>query len=798
MKIFNRILSFFMVVLLLMTVKSYLSSSVYAVNYETENYTLDVDVALADSFVAESSAEGIFSFFSRTQFDGCYGNQISGVAREVYDSLVKNYVTDKKTGQYTYNFKNPLTFKAEISCGSIIMNDELEEIMLELDFALQIAMDAFLYDHPEVFWLKIIGSSYSVSTSGNSADGYTGCIKNISITPVEIYSGAAAKLSKYNTAVDCTVKEITVTENRYDTLKNIHDYICNNAWYNLVNEYRVHSSEPFFIGDGGVVCEGYAKTFKVICDRLDIPCVLVSGDAGGPHMWNYVQMEDGKWYLIDATWDDQQSRIYDTYFLADANTVGFNGVSLSEERTERTDFSGTGMFSFVYPELSATAYTIHTHEWNTEYTVDMEPTCVEKGSKSIHCKSCSAKKNVTAILSKGHTEVTVKGKEATCTSTGLTNGKKCTVCGTVTVAQQTIAKESHSYSNSCDKSCNKCGTTRTVSAHKYSNSCDTTCNECSAKRSIKHTYTNACDKECNVCKAKRSTVHTYKVTTTRATLTKNGKVVKKCTVCGYVSSTTAICYPKSIKLSATTYTYNGKVKAPAVTVKDSKGNALKKDTDYTVKYESGRKMPGKFTVTITFKGKYEGTKRLCFTIAPKATSKITASQTTKTITLKWSKVTGADGYRVYKYNPKTKKYEKLKDVTSTSLKISKLKEGTAYKYKVRAYAKDGDIIWGAYSSAFETATRCKTPSISKLTTTKGKASFTWTNVAGETGYQIYMSTKKDSGFKSVVTTKANVVKAAKSKLTSKKTYYFKVRAYKKTDSGTVYSAFSAVKSVKIK
>ena len=94
MKIFNRILSFIMVVLLLMTVKSYLSSSVYAVNYETENYTLDVDVALADSFVAESSAEGIFSFFSRTQFDGCYGNQISGVAREVYDSLVKTYVTD--------------------------------------------------------------------------------------------------------------------------------------------------------------------------------------------------------------------------------------------------------------------------------------------------------------------------------------------------------------------------------------------------------------------------------------------------------------------------------------------------------------------------------------------------------------------------------------------------------------------------------------------------------------------------------------------------------------------------------
>ena len=80
-------------------------------------------------------------------------------------------------------------------------------------------------------------------------------------------------------------------------------------------------------------------------------------------------------------------------------------------------------------------------------------------------------------------------------------------------------------------------------------------------------------------------------------------------------------------------------------------------------------------------------------------SKITASQTTTTITLKWSKVTGADGYRVYKYNSKTKKYEYYKSTTSTSLKISKLKEGTAYKYKVRAYKKTASgTVYSAWSS----------------------------------------------------------------------------------------------------
>ena len=44
-----------------------------------------------------------------------------------------------------------------------------------------------------------------------------------------------------------------------------------------------------------------------------------------------------------------------------------------------------------------------------------------------------------------------------------------------------------------------------------------------------------------------------------------------------------------MKLSATTYTYNGKVQKPSVTVKDSKGKALKNGTDYTVSYPKGMK-----------------------------------------------------------------------------------------------------------------------------------------------------------------------------------------------------------------
>lgn len=294
--------------------------------------------------------------------------------------------------------------------------------------------------------------------------------------------------------------------------------------------------------------------------------------------------------------------------------------------------------------------------------------------------------------------------------------------------------------------------------------------------------------------------HTYKEEEiTPATLDKNGKVKSVCTTCGNTKTTT-VYSPKKVKLSTTEYVNNGSVRTPSVTVKDTKGKTLKRGVDYVVSYEDGRNTPGKYTVKITFKGKYEGVKRVYFNIIPAKASKITATQTTKSITLKWNKVEGVSGYRIYQYNSKTKEYKHIGSVTKgTSYKVSKLKPGTKYKFKVRAYKKDDGTIWGDYSKTFETATKCSTPKISSITSTsKGKANLTWSNVTGESGYQVYYATKKNGDYKKVSSYKTDTLSGSKSKLTSNKTYYFKVRAYKKTDSGTVYGSFSSVKSIKIK
>ena len=164
---------------------------------------------------------------------------------------------------------------------------------------------------------------------------------------------------------------------------------------------------------------------------------------------------------------------------------------------------------------------------------------------------------------------------------------------------------------------------------------------------------------CTVCgETKTETIakkaHSYKNYVTKATTSKNGSIVNKCSVCGAKKSTSTVYKIKSVILTTSTGSvftstyYNGKVKTPGVTVKDSNGKTLKKGTDYTVSYESGRKNVGRYAVKVTFKGNYSGSKTLYFNIIPKNVSgikKLTARS--KGFTVYWNpQKTQVTGYQI--------------------------------------------------------------------------------------------------------------------------------------------------------
>ena len=287
--------------------------------------------------------------------------------------------------------------------------------------------------------------------------------------------------------------------------------------------------------------------------------------------------------------------------------------------------------------------------------------------------------------------------------------------------------------------------------------------------------------------------------TTKATTTKDGSIVSTCTECGEDVSIKKIAKVSRISLSKTAYSYDGKVKTPSVTVKDANGKTLKKGTDYTVTYSAGRTKIGKYTVTVTLKGSnYSGSKTLSFTVGPvKPTSVKAASRTANSVTLTWGKVSGASGYVVYRYSDSTKKYTKVATVKTNKATVNKLKAGTTYKFAVQAYKTSGkETYYGETGALFTTTTNPAAPSIKVTSTAKGKAYISFKKVTGATKYEFYCSTSKSGSYKKLSTSSTAYYTA--SKLTSGKTYYFKVRAYKTLGKTNYYSSYSAVRSVKVK
>ena len=187
--------------------------------------------------------------------------------------------------------------------------------------------------------------------------------------------------------------------------------------------------------------------------------------------------------------------------------------------------------------------------------------------------------------------------------------------------------------------------------------------------------------------------HNLKTSVTKATPAKDGIITKTCTICKQTVSKTTIAKVSNIKVNTASYVYNGKVKTPAVTVKDSKGKTLRKNTDYTVTYAKGRKNVGKYKVTVILKGNYSGTKTLSFTIVPKGTKLSSVKAGKKQVTVKWkAQKKSTTGYQI-QYST-SKKFNSAKIATikknkTTSATIKKLKGGKKYYVRVRTYKTVG-------------------------------------------------------------------------------------------------------------
>lgn len=345
--------------------------------------------------IAGDSVDSGISLFSLDYYTDSYGAQLDGNAKALYDLLVQNYVVDYSqyldSVDFPFEFPNTITFEAVVEDGSFQRKGEsYVQATDDVKTAIQAASDAFSYDYPQAFWFR--GSNYEYRVScvrdGSSSTGYRGTFKNFIFKPAnrEISENAHTRMGDFMDGVQSAVAELneqTLGMDMEQKIKRIHDYICQRVTYRNDNTLWVHSAASLFLdADPAFVCEGYAKSMKIFCYYMGINCACVSGTArgtssgtSGAHMWNYVQMDDGNWYLVDATWDDVGTPPSSRYLLVGRSTKG-QYITIGEERVEYTSFSTTSAETagpvFILPVLAEESYA--DNKGKNEPTVTVVPT----------------------------------------------------------------------------------------------------------------------------------------------------------------------------------------------------------------------------------------------------------------------------------------------------------------------------------------------------------------------------------------------------------------------------------------
>ena len=520
----------------------------------------------------------------------------------------------------------------------------------------------------ELFWYdKTKGVSMMTNRSGNSSE-----IKITSITfkfavsadyGNGTYATNPAKIAGASAAVNNAKAIVKKHADKSDWEKLIayKDEICQLVSYN--HTAADNSTTPYgnpwqmiSVFDNNistnVVCEGYAKAFKYLCDITEfdsnVECYLVDGymqggTGEGAHMWNVVKINGGT-LMVDVTnCDEGTAGAPDKLFL-----------QVGQKNGDWYAFDcGTQTIYYTYSETEK--------DLHTDGYLELKPVTQQPPEDDV-----------------------------------------------------------------CDHEWSADWMTDDPEGHYH------TCTLCGEKKDF--------------------ATHTYKNVITKATLTKDGKIESKCSVCGKVASTTVIPRIDVFSHPDHFFIYDGTQKTPVPIVWDREGNALTEGQDYTLSYPANRTEIGEYTLTITFIGNYSGQKTLSFAINL-ATPNVSVSNATNGVKITWNAIPGAKSYKVYKSvysGGKWSGWVAIKTgVTGTTYTDTSVKSNDNVKYTVRA-------VSGSNLSDFESSSSIKflaTPTVTVSNATNG-VKISWNKITGAKTYTVYKSVYTNgawSGWKAIKT-----------------------------------------------
>ena len=239
--------------------------------------------------------------------------------------------------QYYYNRMNKIEQAVyhALYQGFLNIDEEIQIPRLEGE-ALYNVFFKLRLDHPEIFWAT--GYKYK----------YYNDSPNLIFVPEYLFE--KAKIKEHQKAMTARVEKITreaKTFSQWDKEKYIHDFLCESIHYDkLKKPYSHEIIGP--LGHGVGVCEGIAKSVKVLCDALGIWCMIaVCGNNPEKgikyrHTWNIVKI-DGQYYHLDVTFDNtlgnyEKKENQKPENKTPRNTSGKNKAGKAEQMDFRYDY----------------------------------------------------------------------------------------------------------------------------------------------------------------------------------------------------------------------------------------------------------------------------------------------------------------------------------------------------------------------------------------------------------------------------------------------------------------------------
>ena len=572
----------------------------------------------------------------------------------------------------------------------------------------------------------------------------------------------------------------------YQKVQAIYDWITRNVRYDYANlgndSYLLQYTAYAAVINRTAVCNGYASLFYRLANDAGIDCRFITGTAGGYHAWNIVRMDNGKYYCLDATWDEGQTNY--RYFLKGTTEFGQDHTVITDENNtyfwnqypvSATDFdpnaplppaaptvtmtySDSGKPKLTWNAVSgATSYRVFRSESRgTGYSLlgTTTATSYTNTGAAVGKTYYYRVKAVNSVGTSGYSNiVSGKAKTAAPAAPSVTAGNSSTgkpqltwkaVSGAVKYEVYRSTRQNSGYS--------LLGTTTSTSYVNTGASTGTTYYyrvKAVNRDGMASGYSNIVSGKAKAAAPAAPSVTAGNSSTGKPRLT--WKAVSGATSYRiYRSESRGTGYSLLGTTSSTSYV--------------NTGAAAGKTYYYRVKAVNRDGMASAYSNIVSGKAK---------AAAPAAPSVTAGNSSTGKPRLTWKAVSGAVSYRIYRSESRGTGYSLLGTTSSTSYVNTGAAAGKTYYYRVKAVNRDG--MASGYSNIVSGKATLPAPVLNiGLSVSSGKPMLAWDAVPGATSYRIYRSTSRGTGYSLLATTTSTShVNTSAAKGT---TYYYRVKA----------------------